>query len=86
MTRLAKKKLLRAEKGNQAYVYYPNFTQQEFVQTFVGLILENLRVGFTGEMLQGLNALQDQNAASRARQLLEEIARRRDEGRSGGRS
>ncbi len=79
MTRLAKKKLLWTEKGDKAYVYYPNFTQPEFVRVFVGHILENLRVGFTGEMLQGLDARQDQDAASRLQQLLVEIERRRNE-------
>src|SRR5437667_1455808 len=36
MTRLAKKKLLRTEKRDQAYVYYPNFTEEEFIRCFVG--------------------------------------------------
>src|SRR5712692_6290432 len=36
MTRLAKKNLLRVEKRDQAYIYYPNFTEQEFVSRFVG--------------------------------------------------
>src|SRR5919108_4174438 len=35
MTRLARKNLLRVEKKDQAYVYSPNFTQQEFVSRFV---------------------------------------------------
>jgi len=54
MTRLARKKLLRVEKVDQAYVYYPNFTQEEFI-----------------------DALAAPQAAARARQLLDEIARRR---------
>ena len=29
MTRLARKHMLRAEKADQAYVYFPNFTQDE---------------------------------------------------------
>jgi len=77
MVRLAKKRFLRAEKINQAYVYYPNSTQDEFVSRFVGRILENLLVGFTGPTLAGLDSLSDPQAASRARGLLEEIARRR---------
>ncbi len=77
MTRLAKKNLLRAEKGDQAYVYYPNFTQDEFVQRFVGRILENLLVGLSGATLSGLDALSDQQAAAHARKLLKKIARRR---------
>lgn len=56
MTRLARKNLLRVEKKDQAYVYYPNFTQQEFVSRLVGRILENLFVNFSGPTLEGLAA------------------------------
>src|SRR5229473_8691199 len=77
MTRLAKKHLLRVEKRDQAYIYFPNLTQQEFVSRFVGHILENLYVNFSGATLEGLEALPDQEAASRVRQQLDEIARRR---------
>lgn len=77
MTRLAKKGLLRVEKDEQAYLYAPTLTQDEFVSRFVGHILENLLVSFSGATLESLNALPDQQAATRARTLLEEIARRR---------
>lgn len=77
MTRLAKKGLLRVEKDEQAYLYAPAFTQDEFVSRFVGHILENLLVSFSGATLDSLNALPDQQAATRARTLLDEIARRR---------
>ena len=77
MARLARKNLLRVEKHDQAYVYYPNFTQQEFVSRFVGRILEDLFVNFSGATLEGVSALPDQEAAAHARQLLDEIARRR---------
>ncbi len=77
MSRLAKKRLLRAEKVDQAYVYSPTATQEEFVSRFVGRILENLLVGFSGPTLAGLEALADPEAATRARHLLEEISRRR---------
>jgi predicted transcriptional regulator len=77
MTRLARKRLLRAEKREQAYVYYPTYTHDEFVSRFVGRILENLLVGFTGATLAHLAALPDQPTAARMRALAEEIARRR---------
>jgi predicted transcriptional regulator len=77
MTRLARKNLLRAEKLDQAYVYYPNFTEAEFVSRLVGRILENLLVSFSGAMLTSLNTLPDPEAAARARELLERIAERR---------
>jgi len=79
MTRLAKKRLLRVEKGDQAYIYYPSLTQQEFVSRFVGRILEDLFVNFAGATREGLDALPDQQAAARARALLDEIVRRRAE-------
>src|SRR5437899_11027209 len=77
MTRLARKNLLRVEKKDQAYVYYPKFTQQEFISRFVGRILEDLFVNFSGATLEGVSALPDQETAARARALLDEIARRR---------
>lgn len=77
MARLAKKHLLRVEKRDQAYIYFPNLTQQEFVSRFVGRILENLYVNFSGATMEGLEALPDQEAAAQARALLDEIARRR---------
>src|SRR5581483_11390074 len=81
MARLARKNLLRIErsgqKGDQAYIYFPNFTQEEFVSRFVGRILENLLVSFSGDTLAHLRTLSDPKAAERARQLLDEIALRR---------
>ena len=77
MARLAKKNLLRTEKLDQAYVYYPEFSQDEFVSRCVGHILETLLVGFAGATLEGLDRLSDPRAAARARQLLDEISRRR---------
>jgi predicted transcriptional regulator len=77
MARLAKKNLLRVEKRDQAYIYFPNLTKPEFISRFVGRILENLYVNFSGATLEGLAALPDQETASRVRQQLDEIARRR---------
>ena len=79
MTRLAKKQLLRAEKDDQAYVYYPTLTQQQFIARFVGHILEDLLVSFSGATIEGLAAIADPQARTRARQLLEAIAHRRGE-------
>lgn len=77
MVRLAKKNLLRVEKQDQAYIYYPNMTQEEFVSRFVGRILEDLLVNFSGATLESLNAMPDQHTASQVRQMLDEITRRR---------
>ena len=79
MTRLARKRLLRVERGEQAYLYYPAFSREAFVSRFVGRILESLLVGFANETRAGIEALPDRDAAARARQLLEEIARRRSQ-------
>jgi len=79
MSRLAKKRFLRVEKKDQAYIYYPNLTQQEFVSRFVGRILEDLLINFSGAALERLNTLPDSPAAAQARQYLDEITRRRQE-------
>lgn len=79
MTRLAKKHLLRVEKKDQAYIYYANFTQEEFVSRFVGRILEDLLANFSGAALEHLKTLPDSPAATQARQYLAEITRRRQE-------
>ncbi len=76
MTRLARKNLLRTEKQDQAYIYYPNFSQEEFISRFVEHMLENLLVNFAGATRDGIAALADTQAA-RAQQLLDQIARRR---------
>lgn len=77
MARLARKNVLRAEKAEQAYVYYPMLSQDEFVSGFVGRILEELLVSFSGPTLESIKAIADPQAASRARALLDDIARRR---------
>lgn len=77
MTRMAKKHFLRVEKQDTAYVYYPLLTQQEFIDGFVGRILENLFVNFSGATRAGIEALPDLEAAAHARARLDEIMRRR---------
>ena len=77
MTRLAKKHLLQVEKQEQAYVYTPTMTQQEFIARFISRILEDLFVSFAGETLEGVNALPNETAVTQARSLLDEISRRR---------
>jgi len=79
MTRLARKNLLRTEKQDQAYIYYPNFSQEEFISRFVEHMLENLLVNFAGATRDGIAALANPQAAATAQQLLEQIARRRAE-------
>ncbi len=77
MARMARKHLLRVEKDDQAYVYYPTLSREQFVARFVGRILEDLLVSFSGPTMETLRGLSEPGAAARARELLDEIARRR---------
>lgn len=77
MARLAKKRVLRVEKKDHAYVYYPTQSQDEFITLFASRILEDLLVNFSGVTLQNLQTLTDAQATTRAYELLNEIARRR---------
>lgn len=77
MTRLARKHLLRAEKADQAYVYFPNFTQEEFIARFVGRILEDLVLNFGGALSHELDQMRDPALRRRAERLLAELERRR---------
>jgi predicted transcriptional regulator len=83
MARLAKKQLLRVERSEQAYIYHPAFSRDEFVSRFVGRILEDLLVGFAEETRAGIESIPDTDAAARARHLLDEIARRRAQEETG---
>jgi len=77
MSRLAKKHLLRVVKQDQTYIYYPNITQQEFISQFVGRILEDLLVSFTGETLSAFEKQGSSSSAEQARHMLDEITRQR---------
>jgi len=77
MTRLAKKHFLRVEKQEQAYVYFPTFTQQELVSRLIGRVLEGLFVSFSDATQEGINTLSDREAATRAQQVLDAIQERR---------
>ncbi|MGI8915312.1 MAG: BlaI/MecI/CopY family transcriptional regulator [Chloroflexota bacterium] len=77
MTRLARKHMLRAEKTDQAYVYFPNFTQEEFIARFVRRILEDLVLNFGGAVSRGLGQMRDPGARRRTERLLAELEQRR---------
>lgn len=84
MARLAKKRLLRTEKKDNAYVYYPLMSQQAFIEEFVGRILEDLYTNFSGETLEHLKTLQQPQNAPHLRQQLEEILHQRGEEEESG--
>ena len=77
MTRLAKKNLLRAEKGELAYVYRPVYTQDELVSTVVDRIINDLLVSFSGETARALSQLSAPDALERQKRLTSEIQMRR---------
>jgi predicted transcriptional regulator len=77
MSRLAKKQLLRVEKQDHTYIYYPNMTQQEFVSLFVGRIVEDLFINFTGETLSAFGKQEHLGSVEQVRQKLDEITRQR---------
>lgn len=78
MTRLAKKHLLYAEKGDPAYLYYPTLTQEEFISRFVAHVLDSLLASVAGLTLNQLgDTLPPGQQTARVRTLREQIARRR---------
>jgi predicted transcriptional regulator len=79
MARLAKKKLLRVETQEHAYIYYPLWTEQEFISRFVGHILEDLLISFSGATLEGFSTLQTPEAITQARAILDQITKLRIE-------
>lgn len=66
MARLAKKKLLRAEKDGQAYLYRPTAAKEEFVSGVVDRIIHGLLAGFTTVTRERLQALAGPRATARA--------------------
>jgi predicted transcriptional regulator len=77
MTRLANKHLLRVEKKEQGYLYYPTYTQQEFVSRFVSQILEDLFLSFSGEALESIQALHHPEATAQVSRMLDAITHQR---------
>ncbi len=78
MSRLAKKGLLRVEKKDQSYIYYPNFTKDEFISQFVVHIIEDLFISFSGETLADIGTHANPETTEHLRQLLDELNRRRE--------
>ncbi len=79
MVRLAKKRLLRVEKQDKAYVYLPNYTEQEFISQVVDRILKDLIFNFSGATLESLRALPDSEEVRLMQRRLDELIRRRVE-------
>jgi len=79
MARLAKKRLLRVDKVDQAYVYYPAVSEEELVSLFVGRILDDLLVNFSGVTVTRLAQLTEPDTAERIRGLARDIQARREQ-------
>lgn len=79
MVRLAKKRLLRVEKQDKAYIYRPTYTEQEFISQFVDRILKDLIFSFSGATMESLRALPDSEEVRTMRQRLDDLTRRRAE-------
>ena len=79
MVRLAKKRLLRVEKQDKAYVYVPTYTEQEFISQFVDRILKDLIFNFSSATMDSLRALPDSEEVRLMRRRLDELTRRRVE-------
>lgn len=79
MVRLAKKRLLRVEKQDKAFVYVPTYTEQEFIAQFVDRILKDLIFNFSGATMESLRALPDSEEVRLMQRRLDDLTRRRVE-------
>ncbi len=79
MARLAKKRLLRVDKVEHAYIYYPAISEEELVSLFVGRILDDLLVNFSGVTFERLSQITEPDAAGRIRRLARDIQARREQ-------
>ncbi len=76
MARLAKKKLLRTEKRDQAYIYYPNVSEAEFTSRFVGQILDQLLDNFSNVTIAHFAKLAEPGDKDALVKLLQDIISR----------
>jgi predicted transcriptional regulator len=77
MQRLAKKGVLRVVKDDQAYIYFPQVSQEQFVARFVRQIVDDLLASFSGPTLDALTARPNAAEADHVQRLRDAIARRR---------
>lgn len=75
MSRLARKQLLNVRKEETAYFYSPNFTQLQFIETFIGRILDDLLVSFG----QTTRAQLEKRVSEAERERVDELKRRMEE-------
>lgn len=77
MARLAKKRLLRVDKVDHAYAYYPAISEDDLVSHFVGRILDDLLVNFSGVTFERLSHMTESDADQRIGSVAREIQARK---------
>jgi len=80
MQRLHKKGLLECDRQEQAYVYSPRMDREQFIERFVGRILDDLLASFSGATLSHLSSAADPGERERVAELLARIVERRQRG------
>jgi predicted transcriptional regulator len=80
MQRLHRKGLLACDRRDQAYVYSPNMSREQFIERFVGRILDDLLVSFSGAALSHLASEAEPEERDRVEELLARIVERRKRG------
>jgi len=73
MTRLARKRLLVAEKRGKAFAYRPALSREAFVDHFVGEAIEHLLLNFSGATRSRLPRVTDPARQERLLHLLQDI-------------
>ena len=73
MTRLARKRLLVAERRGKAFAYRPALSREAFVDHFVGEAIEHLLLNFSGATRSRLRRVTDPARQERLLHLLQEI-------------
>ena len=73
MTRLARKRLLVAERRGKAFAYRPALSREAFVDHFVGEAIEHLMLNFSGVTRSRLRRVTDPAQQERLLRLLQEI-------------
>lgn len=80
MQRLHRKGLLECDRREHAYVYQPRMDREQFIERFVGRILDDLLVSFSGAALSHLASRAEPEERERVAEILKRIAERRLEG------
>ncbi len=78
MSRLARKQLLSVRKEGPAFLYSPKLSQEKFIETFIGRILDDLLVSFGPATRAQLEQRLKEEERARLSGLKRELAELRD--------